>query len=335
MRFFSSSSLLEARKQLVQTNYFKPLTSPIPCDFTEKSQRKHVILRKEIKAPIFPMSDGSGPTPSLSMSFNDRKTRTGLIGIKQGMTTMWNAFGARLPITVVKIQDNQVISTRFQNGAWRTQIGAVNLAPYKKLSRALLFYYRRWRVQPKREISEFKISEDAAIPSGVVLNAAHFVPGQFVDVQGTSRGKGFQGAMKRWHFKGDPGSHGNSRNHRTLGSTGQSTTPGKVHKGKKMPGNMGNEKKTVKALQVYKIDPRENLIYIAGPIPGAAGSFVKLRDSLFLIETGKCFPEGVKVPFPTFLDNPEHLPREMLLPGPTSRQKELDPFLIQRREKTG
>ncbi|KAL0388945.1 UNVERIFIED_CONTAM: 50S ribosomal protein L3-2, mitochondrial [Sesamum radiatum] len=142
----------------------------------------------------------------------------------------------------------------------------------------------------KRKLTEFPVTEDALLPVGTSISVRHFVPGQYVDVTGITKGKGFQGGMKRWGFKGMPASHGASLSHRSIGSTGQRDAPGKVFKGKKMPGHMGVEQRTVKNVWIYKVDPARNLLWV----PGATGNFVFIKDAVYKK------PDMSLLPFPTY-----------------------------------
>lgn len=164
-------------------------------------------------------------------------------------------------------------------GHFALQLGAGSKKP-KQLTRAALGHFAAHGVSPKRVLSEFPVSEDAMLPAGTKLGASHFVPGQHVDVQGRTIGKGFQGPMKRWGFAGLPASHGTTKKHRAHGSIGNSQDPGRVWKGKKMAGRMGNRKRTVQNVFVYKVDPERNLLYVKGQVPGKAGLFLKVRDAL-------------------------------------------------------
>lgn len=137
------------------------------------------------------------------------------------------------------------------------------------------------------------MTEDGLLPVGTPITVRHFVPGQYVDVTGITRGKGFQGGMKRWGFDGMPASHGASLSHRSIGSTGQRDAPGKVFKGKKMPGRMGGKQRTVKNVWVYKIDPARNLMWVKGQVPGAEGNFVFIKDAVYKK------PDMSLLPFPT------------------------------------
>ena len=135
-------------------------------------------------------------------------------------------------------------------------------------------------VEPKALVAEFRVSEDMLIEVGAELSADHFVPGQKVDIQGTTIGKGFAGGMKRWNFGGLRATHGVSLSHRSLGSTGQRQDPGKTFKGKKMGGHLGVETVTTQNLTVFRVDPERGLIMIKGAVPGAQGSYVKVRDAV-------------------------------------------------------
>jgi large subunit ribosomal protein L3 len=164
-------------------------------------------------------------------------------------------------------------------GVFSLQVGAGSKKP-KQLSPALRGHFETQGVSLKRSVAEFRVSSDAMLPVGTSLGASHFVAGQHVDVQGFTIGKGFQGPMKRWGFSGLPASHGTTKKHRAHGSIGNSQDPGRVWKGKKMAGRMGNRKRTVQNVFVYKVDPERNLLYVKGQVPGKAGLFLKVRDAL-------------------------------------------------------
>ncbi|KAJ3177006.1 54S ribosomal protein L3 [Geranomyces variabilis] len=278
----------------------------------------------------FPVSDGVGPTPTTEWKPDSK--RTGIVGIKKGMTAVWDEWGVLTPVTVLQIVDCEVIRTRWHAGcgSYIVEVGSVDHPRLHRINKAQLFHYRRWTVAPKRKMTGFRVSPDACLPTGTRLLAAHFVPGQFVDCQATSTAKGFQGAMKRWGFSGQKATHGTSLAHRSLGSTGQ-IDPGRVWKGKKMAGNMGNDTITVQNLRVMKIDTENNLVYVKGAVPGTDERFVRIKDAVRKGWHGKTFPAGTTVPFPTFLGDPAELPRE-LLPAPP-KEAERDPFSRQRRER--
>ncbi|ORX81251.1 translation protein, partial [Basidiobolus meristosporus CBS 931.73] len=172
--------------------------------------------------------------------------RTGAIGLKSGMTAIWDEWGVRVPVTVLHLKENQVVDRRTEDkhGYNAVQIGCYNKR-IASTTRPLRGHFEKNGVDPKKKLMEFVVSKDGLLPLGTPISAAHFVPGQFVDVTATSLGKGFAGGMKRWGFKGLRATHGVSLSHRSIGSTGQRTDPGKVFKGKKMPGRLGGDRVTV------------------------------------------------------------------------------------------
>ncbi len=222
--------------------------------------------------------------------------RTGLIVQKLGMSRVFDDQGSHVPVTVLKLDGCQVIGRRTleRDGYTAVQLGA-GRAKVKNLTKPERGHFAKAKVEPKRKVAEFRVSEDALIQVGVELSAGHFVAGQFVDVTGTSIGKGFAGVMKRYHFKGLRASHGVSLKHRSQGSTGNSQDPGKVFKGKKMAGHMGHRRVTTQNLMVVTTDEERGLILIKGAVPGAEGGWVLVRDAVKrgLPETAP-FPAGLR-----------------------------------------
>lgn len=157
------------------------------------------VIRRKLAslAPMLPISDGLTATPK--RVWTEKSRRTGLVACKMGMTCIWDEWGQQTPVTVLKVPDCQVLVSRFHSGcnSWIVQVGATNTEA-RKLTRPILYYLRRYKISPKRKLTEFRVSSDACLPSGTVLNASHFVPGQYVDVQAKTIGKGFQGVMKRF-----------------------------------------------------------------------------------------------------------------------------------------
>ncbi|GAA4534387.1 50S ribosomal protein L3 [Chelativorans composti] len=207
--------------------------------------------------------------------------RSGVIAQKIGMTRVYNEAGEHIPVTVLRMENCQVVAHRTQekNGYTAVQLG-VGLAKVKNTSKALRGHFAAAGVEPKAKIAEFRVSPENLIEVGAEITADHFVPGQKVDVTGTSIGKGFQGVMKRHNFGGGRASHGNSISHRSHGSTGQRQDPGKVFKNKKMAGHMGSVRVTTQNLEVVSTDKERGLILVRGAVPGSKGSWIMVRDAV-------------------------------------------------------
>lgn len=207
--------------------------------------------------------------------------RTGLIAKKLGMTRLFKEDGTHVPVTVLHLDEVQVVDTRTQDrdGYTAVQLG-IGKAKVKNVSQPNRGHFARVKVEPKQKLVEFRVSEDALLESGSALTAAHFVVGQKVDVTGTSKGKGFAGAMKRWNFRGLEATHGVSVSHRSHGSTGNRQDPGKTFKNKKMAGHLGDERVTTQNLEIAAVDVEKNLIMIKGSVPGAKNGFVLVRDAI-------------------------------------------------------
>lgn len=207
--------------------------------------------------------------------------RSGVIAQKVGMTRVFTDAGEHVPVTVLKLDQCQVVAhrTKDKNGYVALQVG-VGKAKVKNVSKAERGRFAVAQVEPKRKVAEFRVSEDALIPVGAEILADHFVVGQYVDVTGTTKGKGFAGGMKRWNFAGLRASHGVSVSHRSIGSTGGRQDPGKTFKGKKMPGHLGVERVTTQNLRVVKTDPERGLILVEGAVPGNAGGWIFIRDAV-------------------------------------------------------
>ncbi|SHO67585.1 LSU ribosomal protein L3P [Pseudoxanthobacter soli DSM 19599] len=207
--------------------------------------------------------------------------RSGLIAQKVGMTRVYNDAGEHVPVTVLRVENCQVVSHRTaeKDGYTALQLGAGHAKP-KNTSKAMRGHFAKAQVEPKRQIVEFRVSPENLIEVGAEITADHFIAGQFVDVTGTSIGKGFAGVMKRHNFGGGRASHGNSVTHRSHGSTGQRQDPGKVFKGKKMAGHMGQVRVTTQNLRIVSTDPARGLILVEGAVPGSKGGTILVRDAV-------------------------------------------------------
>jgi large subunit ribosomal protein L3 len=207
--------------------------------------------------------------------------RSGVIAQKLGMTRLFTEAGEHVPVTVLRLDQCQVVGHRTtdKNGYVALQLGAGS-RKVRSVSKAERGNFAIAKVEPKRKLVEFRVSEDGIIPVGAEITADHFVVGQFVDVTGTSIGKGYAGGMKRWNFGGLRASHGVSISHRSIGSTGGRQDPGKTFKNKKMPGQMGVERVTTLNLRVVQTDVERGLILVEGAVPGAKGGWIMMRDAV-------------------------------------------------------
>eukprot|EP01134_Creolimax_fragrantissima_P006567 CFRG6567T1 len=224
------------------------------------------------------ISTGDVYTPP---EWTPKSRRTGVLAFKKGMITAWSDDGKIMPITVLQMENNQVVQAKTveKEGKPALQIGCRDVFKLKKISMPQIGHFKHAGVQLKRKLVDFRISEDAALPVGTHITAAHFVPGQFVDVCSISKGKGFQGGIKRHNMNRQPATHGNSRSHRKMGGTGGCQDPGRVFPGKRMPGHLGNERVTTLNLRVYRVEPRHNLIYVIGAVPGHKEQYVQVKDA--------------------------------------------------------
>ncbi|MCT4559104.1 MAG: 50S ribosomal protein L3 [Pelagimonas sp.] len=218
--------------------------------------------------------------------------RSGVIAKKIGMTRLFMEDGKQIPVTVLQLDKLQVVAQRTEekDGYTAVQLGA-GTAKAKRTSQAMRGHFAAAKVEPKRKVVEFRVDADNLIEVGAEISAEHYLDGQFVDVAGTSIGKGFAGAMKRHNFGGLRATHGVSISHRSHGSTGQCQDPGRVFKGKKMAGHMGAVRVTTQNLQVVKTDAERGLIMIKGAVPGAKGGWVTVKDAV-----KKAAPENVPTP---------------------------------------
>ena len=221
--------------------------------------------------------------------------RAGLIARKLGMTRLFTDEGEHVPVTVLQVDKCEVVAVRTaeRDGYTALQLG-VGAAKVKNVTKPQRGHFAKAKVEPKAKLAEFRVSEDALVPVGAEITVAHFLAGQYVDVTGTSIGKGFAGGMKRHNFGGFRASHGVSVSHRSLGSTGQRQDPGKTFKNKKMAGQLGNERVTTQSLEIVVADAERGLLYIKGSVPGSEKGWVLVKDAV-----KKKPPDGL--PFPAAL----------------------------------
>lgn len=207
--------------------------------------------------------------------------RTGLIAKKIGMTRVFDEDGRTIPVTALQVEECQVVAQRTEekDGYVAVQLGA-GVRKMKRTTKAQRGHFAKAKVEPKQKVAEFRVSPENMIEVGAELGVNHFVAGQFVDVVGTSIGKGFAGGMKRHNFGGLRASHGVSVSHRSHGSTGQCQDPGKVFKGKKMAGQMGNVRVTTQNLKVVGVDEEMGLILVKGAVPGSNNGWVLVSDAV-------------------------------------------------------
>ncbi|CAE6366843.1 unnamed protein product [Rhizoctonia solani] len=288
-------SLLWARQRYICRSIFHPLGRSLSSSSVSYDQAQAIATSSKQWTPL--------------------SQRTGLIARKRGMTAVWDQNGARVPLTVLQIENCQVTGNVSTPRKFKPTYHAVQLAASdrseKSTTRAMLGHFSKAGVTPKRIVREFEVTKDALLPVGTTLSACHFVPGQLVDVIGTSMGKGYAGTMKRWNFKGLAASHGVSISHRSAGSTGQHQDPGRVFPGKKMAGRLGGERTTVQNLFVQRIDTSLNLVFVKGAVPGPDDGFVFVRDAKKKLvslasarfkkglEATKILPTGIDtLPFP-------------------------------------
>ncbi len=223
--------------------------------------------------------------------------RTGVIAQKLGMTRVFDDTGNHIPVTVLKLDGCDVVDQRTieRDGYTAVQLGTGAAKP-KRVSKAMRGHFAKAKVEPRRKIVEFRVSEDALVDIGTRLAVDHFVSGQFVDVTGTSIGKGFAGAMKRHNFGGLRASHGVSISHRSHGSTGQCQDPGKVFKGKKMAGHMGAKQRTQQNLEIVSTDVERGLIFVMGSVPGSKGGWLLIKDAVKVARNADApYPAALKV----------------------------------------
>lgn len=224
--------------------------------------------------------------------------RTGVVAKKMGMTRLFQDDGRHVPVTVLSLETNHVVAQRTgdRDGYVAVQVGA-GVAKAKNVAKPQRGHFGKAEVEPKAKLVEFRVAEDALVDVGAEIAADHFVAGQLVDVSGHTQGKGFQGGMKRWGFGGLRATHGVSVSHRSLGSTGQRQDPGKVFKGKKMAGHMGDKQRTQQNLEIVSTDVERGLLFVKGSVPGHKGSWLVVKDAVKVARHADApYPASVRSP---------------------------------------
>ena len=237
----------------------------------------------------------SSAPPVTAAPFTRLSVRCGVLGRKVGMMPAWDRHGVRHALTVIEVESEVVRVNRSLQGGRVGVVLGIGRRKLKRVSKALMVQSKAAGVHPPAAQAEFRVTPDALLPVGHCMSAAHFLPGQRVDVTGVTVGYGFAGAMKRHHFAGQPASHGVSVSHRSLGSTGAVQDPGRVWKGKKMAGRLGGERDTQLNLVLFRVDAQRNLLFVKGAVPGSVGGLLRVRDAV----KKSWEKEGRLPPFPT------------------------------------
>jgi large subunit ribosomal protein L3 len=222
--------------------------------------------------------------------------RTGVIAKKMGMTRLFQDDGRHVPVTVLALENVQVVARREaeRDGYVAVQLGA-GVRKAKNVSKPERGHFGKAEVEPKAYVAEFRVAEDGLLDVGAEISADHFVAGQFVDISGQTQGKGFAGAMKRWGFGGLRATHGVSVSHRSHGSTGNRQDPGRVFKNKKMAGHMGDRQRTQQNLEVVRTDAERGLLFIKGSVPGSKGAWLLVKDAVKVARPADApYPAGIK-----------------------------------------
>ena len=222
--------------------------------------------------------------------------RTGVIAKKMGMTRLFQEDGRHVPVNVLALENVQVVARKEagRDGYTALQLGA-GTAKVKNVAKPQRGHFGKAEVEPKARVAEFVVAEDALLDVGAEITADHFVAGQYVDIQGSTQGKGFQGGMKRWGFGGMRATHGVSISHRALGSTGQRQDPGRVFKNKKMAGHMGAKNRTQQNLEIVRTDLERGLLFVKGSVPGHKGGWLLVKDAVKVPRPeGAPYPAGIR-----------------------------------------
>ena len=252
------------------------------------------------------------------------------------MMRIYDEWGQAMPITVLQLEDNIVVEHRtLERDGYQALIVGAGPVKEKHLTKPVIGLYQKNKIDTlKKRLVEFRVTSDSIIPIGSKIEARHFLPGQLVDVAGITIGKGFQGGMKRWGFRGQQESHGTSRSHRSLGSISSWTDGSRTWKGKKMHGHMGVKRKTIQNLLLYAIDPINNRLFVKGHVAGHAGNVVEVYDAVKHSNQFKENPalKDMKLPLPTFLSSSSSLEENQKLLEEEKEEKKTNNWLIMKKQ---
>ncbi|XP_056439373.1 39S ribosomal protein L3, mitochondrial [Gadus chalcogrammus] len=268
----------------------------------QKYMRKSINeeYRRQTAEKLNPLKDEPWPRHE----WTEGSRRVGLVAVKLGMVPVWTKAGERHVVTMLQVQDCHVVKClskeEYDGHTAALLVGGKNVSPFHR-SEETMEMFRIAGVPPKQKVTTFKVSDNAIIKPGTPLYAAHFRPGQFVDITAKTIGKGFQGVMKRYGFRGQPASHGHTKTHRRPGASGPGGDPAKVFKGKKMPGQMGNYFDTAHGLKVWRVNTKSNVLYVHGSVPGHKNCLLKVRDTILPRRSSSL----LNPPFPTFFSEEE------------------------------
>ncbi|KAM7384135.1 hypothetical protein PAMA_011468 [Pampus argenteus] len=298
-RVFSLRATAESPVQTLSSIRTVKTTTWFEEHLTEENQeymRKSVTeeFQRQTAEKLNPLKDEPWPRNE----WTEGSRRVGLVAVKLGMAPVWSKEGKRHVVTMLQVQDCHVIKylskEEYDGHTAALIVGGKNVSPFQKCEHEMEMF-RNAGVPPKQKITTFKVSDNALIKPGTPLYAAHFRPGQYVDITAKSIGKGFQGVMKRWGFKGQPATHGQTKTHRRPGASGPGDAA-RVFKGKKMPGRMGNTYITSHGLKIWRVNTKYNVLYVNGSVPGHRNCLLKVRDTVLPTRSSTL----LNPPFPTY-----------------------------------
>ncbi|CAL1584552.1 unnamed protein product [Knipowitschia caucasica] len=273
----SPSQIIACARTVKTTTWFEEHLTKGNQEYMRKITAEE--YRKLTADRLNPLKDEPWPR----QQWTEGSKRVGLVAVKLGMVPVWTKTGERHVATMLQVQDCHVIKyiSKDENDGDTAAllVGGKNVSPFYR-TESQMEIFRNAGVPPKQKLTSFRVSDNAIIKPGTPLYAAHFRPGQYVDVTARTIGKGFQGVMKRWGFKGQPATHGQTKTHRRPGASGPGGDPARVWKGKKMPGKMGNVNRTAHGLKIWRVNTKYNVLYVNGSVPGHRNCLVKIKDTI-------------------------------------------------------